>query len=81
MTIDNAAQFLVNRNDTASTVTAENLMSTILDTDLMIVNRNDQVQTVTGLDVKEFVGDTKNSESFLIVRVQFITSRFILKFV
>ena len=49
-------QFLVNRSDSTATVTAANLMATILDDDLMLVNRGDQTYKVTGADVKDSLG-------------------------
>ena len=48
--------FLVNRSNTVSTVTSENLMATILDDDLLLVNRGDVASTITGADVKESLG-------------------------
>ena len=48
--------FLVNRNNSTSTIPASELMAEILDDDLMLVNRAGVTHKVTGLEVKDSLG-------------------------
>ena len=48
--------FLVNRNNTTSTLPASDLMAEIQDDDLMLVNRAGVTHKVTGLEVKDSLG-------------------------
>ena len=66
-TINNNDLFLVERNDTSHSVTAENLMSTIQDTDLMLIERADTSYKVTGKDVKDQLGESGEIEPPVVV--------------
>ena len=55
-TINNDDLFLVERNNTSHSVTAENLMSTIQETDLMLIERGGVSYKVTGKDVGDQLG-------------------------
>ena len=55
--------FLVNRNNTTSTLPASDLMAEILDDDLMLVNRGGQTYKVTGAEVKDSLGPSESPPS------------------